>query len=117
MQAIGGEIHQRRSVSQGSEFVGGEKAAPCESGFRSKDAIEFRGVAARFMDLQRELRAAQNKRGLAARTDIGSEQGHRFGCNPLGIVGKLLIDDVLPSGGSLTAEGIGIESAPESHRR
>ena len=64
-------------------------------------------MAARLVDLQRQLRRPEDEGGQPARTRVGGQQGNRLAGDPLGVGGNLGAQDVLPSSRTLIApEGV-----------
>src|SRR5262249_16909273 len=77
-QRVGGEVDARRAVGEAAELIGREERGAGERDLLAERAVELRRVAARFVDLQRELRRVEDEGARAARAGRGLKELERL---------------------------------------
>jgi hypothetical protein len=85
-----------RAVAQFAALTGIEKTRAAEVGFPAHDAVELGGMSARFVDLQRDLRAAEDDVHRPARTLRSAQQLVSLLADPRGVLTQLCEFDRLP---------------------
>ncbi len=70
---VGDDVHDVRAVFQFAQLFGGQETHAGEIRFLPEHAVEFDGMADRFVNLQAKLRAAQNN-GAESLPDIAARE-------------------------------------------
>ena len=93
--------------------VGSQERRAGEGRLVAQGAVQLHGVAAGFVDLQRQLAAADNQvGGDVGRAGVGGEQFGGLLGNAAGVVEQVHLGDVFPAGATLVAsEGLRIRTA------
>ena len=113
-RGVGDDVHERRAVAERAEHRRLEERAAGERDLQAHGAIELGGMAARLVDLQRELRGADDeieasggrfRRGEERQRLVADLQRLRRHVQPL--------DELPPLGLKIAAERIGIRAPLE----
>src|SRR5262249_13525408 len=99
------------AILQFAKLVHGEETHARKISFLPENAVEFDGMADRFVNLKAELRAAQDDRAGFFRTLRGGVKRHSFFAGASGIADKIeRFDELLAFESVLAAEAIGIRT-------